>query len=474
MHSNAANIEAFSYAACFGRDGSFARHMVKLLMAAWMMFGMATQAQAEGNVNQTLEKTGYWTVYGAPFIIVPTSATSAAQVCETVNKAQTSIFFPSWQKTYFGTEPNISYFASLGALNCLFKDNITGIVQPYNTVVPITRGVCPANSTPGMPCTCDAGYKPDPTITKCIPVVLHTISLHNISPVLIEGEGLGGEMAPNASRNAYANVGVPGVAITLTTAAPFAAGSLTLSPHQGSSGVNGRLNFIVTAPSVGGTHTVTAICDGGKCSNQATGTIVVTACPVPPLKPLPANDACTASLEKGLGKDVDGACPKLSDNMKAQMQCFADKITATNVTASPQIPYAGPTATYRTTAYQAHLQEIWDKMIDLDNLEEPAEIEACKIRRTEIVAAKGCNGGHCLEFRPADDSKHSIGQAFDISKSTIQGLLQELTPLPSPIMSKQQKKQEQMFLIASWLAQPTACNLTWGGSFNDRVHFQLP
>ena len=74
-------------------------------MAAWMMFGMATQAQAEGNVNQTLEKTGYWTVYGAPLIIVPTSATSAAQVCETVNKAQTSIFSPRGKKLTLGQNP---------------------------------------------------------------------------------------------------------------------------------------------------------------------------------------------------------------------------------------------------------------------------------------------------------------------------------------------------------------------------------
>lgn len=445
MHSNAANIEAFSYAACFGRDGSFARHMVKLLMAAWMMFGMATSAQAV--VEQEAPIPG--ACFSSSQIIgcTPSVRLVADTSCLTARGGSpiniTRIDFTTWS-----TDCQLGgTFRIIGSVSC-----------PVPTVNP----------------TVPYSYNANTSMCEREQQVQYTISLHNISPVLIEGEGLGGEMAPNASRNAYANVGVPGVAITLTTAAPFAAGSLTLSPHQGSSGVNGRLNFIVTAPSVGGTHTVTATCDGGKCSNQATGTIVVTACPVPPLRPLPANDACTASLEKGFGKDVDGACPKLSDNMKAQMQCFADKITATNVTASPQIPYAGPTATYRTTAYQAHLQEIWDKMIDLDNLEEPAEIEACKIRRSEIVAAKGCNGGHCLEFRPADDSKHSIGQAFDISKSTIQGLLQELTPLPSPIMSKQQKKQEQMFLIASWLAQPTACNLTWGGSFNDRVHFQLP
>ncbi|MEQ1814072.1 MAG: hypothetical protein ABL860_06420 [Candidatus Nitrotoga sp.] len=50
MHSNAANTQRFSYAAIFGRGGSFARHRVKLLMTALMILGMATQAQAEGTV----------------------------------------------------------------------------------------------------------------------------------------------------------------------------------------------------------------------------------------------------------------------------------------------------------------------------------------------------------------------------------------------------------------------------------------
>ncbi len=465
MHSNAANTRRFSYAARFGRGGSLARHMVKLFMAAWMMFGMATSVQAEGSVNQTREKTGFWAMYGANGA---NSTSTATEVCLAWGRhllGTTLVFYE-----FLGTEHNADYFDSMGMLNCIFRDTTTGVIAPNGGIVPVTRGVCPANSTPGSPCTCNTNFKPDPALTSCIPIVQYTIALHDLN--------VGGELAPDASRAAYAQVmegaaAKSGIAVTLTTTAPPEAGSGMLSPTTGTTGGDGRLNFSFAAPPVGGTHTITATCDGGKCSNQATETVVVTECPVPPLKPLPANDACTASLEKGLGVDVDGACPKLSDNMKAQMQCFADKITATNVTASPQIPYAGPTATYRTTAYQAHLREIWDKMIDLD-LPANKKNEACKTRRAEIVAAKGCNGGHCLEFRPADDSKHSIGQAFDISKSTIQGLLQELTPLPPPAMSRLQKKQEQIFLIANWLAQPTACNLTWGGSFNDRVHFQLP
>ena len=360
MRSHAAHTRRFSYAAIFGRDGLPARYVVKLLMTALMIFGMATQAQAEGSVNRTIEKTGFWAVLFSPSAANST-ATSAAVVCEAIGRSMSS--FSWWHGVFVGTRPNATYYDGYEALDCLFQDSETGVTSVQNAVYPVTRGICPANSTPSAPCTCNAGYKPDPTLTSCIPIVQYTIALHDLN--------VGGELATLASRAAYAQVmegatAKSSVAVTLTTSALPGAGTAILSPTAGSTGADGRLNFTFTAPPVGGTHTVTATCDGGKCSNQATETIVVTSCPVPPLKPLPVNDACTASLEKGLGVDVDGACPKLSDNMKAQMQCFADKIAATNVTASPQIPYAGPTATYRTTAYQAHLREIWDKMIELD------------------------------------------------------------------------------------------------------------
>ncbi len=60
MHSNAANTEAFSYAAIFWRGGSFARSMVKILMASLMMFGVVTQARA---VVESVSPVTLWCAY---------------------------------------------------------------------------------------------------------------------------------------------------------------------------------------------------------------------------------------------------------------------------------------------------------------------------------------------------------------------------------------------------------------------------
>lgn len=154
----------------------------------------------------------------------------------------------------------------------------------YWTAGATTTSTCPANSI-GTPttdpntCTCTDPYIPNPTWTSCI-LETYTISL----------TGLGGEVLSGATRQAYAEVKTStgsaksGAAVTLTitvveaddghpvgqhTASHIA----TLTPTAGTTGADGRLNFTFTAPAAGGTHTIIASCT--KCSNQATGTIVV-------------------------------------------------------------------------------------------------------------------------------------------------------------------------------------------------------
>jgi hypothetical protein len=212
-------------------------------------------------------------------------------------------------------------------------------------------------------------------------------------------------------------------------------------------------------------------------------------CTVDPISDLPKDDLCAQSLNKGLGKDVDGKCPELDARMTGadgQLQCFANKIAATS--AWPSIPYSEPTAKYRNAAYQAHLLDIWNKMIELNNLSDPAKVSACQSLRDKVIAEKGCNtddgcsgecvaGSHCIRSTPATFSNHTKGTAFDVPKDTINGLLGALTPLPPEPMLPQKKLQRQREWVASWLAKPSACNLIWGGSFNDPpdfVHFQLP
>ena len=401
MHSNAANTRRFSYAARFGRGGSFARHMVKLLMAAWMMFGMATSVQAEGNVNQTREKTGYWAVLFSPFAANST-ATSAAVVCEAIGKSMT--IFSWWHGVFVGTSPNVTYYAGYEALDCLFRDSETGITAIQNAVYPVTRGVCPANSTPGMPCTCDAGYKPDPTITKCIPVVQYTIALHNLN--------VGGELAPSASRAAYAQVmegaaAKSGIAVTLTTTAPPEAGTAILSPTRGSTGGDGRLNFTFTAPPVGGTHTITATCDGGKCTNQATETIVVSACTVSPLTPM--TEQAALDFENPANRwRPDG----LTGDYPTKLACVQNAITAAGGT------YVG-TSAYRPTQYQQHLFEIVAKDLKLDT-DFMGDHPECQTLRDEITRKMGPEPqGHALK-RGQDvaipgTSRHESGTAFDLT-----------------------------------------------------------
>jgi hypothetical protein len=248
--------------------------------------------------------------------------------------------------------------------------------------------------------------------------------------------------------------------------------------------------YVSPACPVNSTGTVTCTCtDPYVPDSTGTSCVPASTCMVPKLKDLPADDACAKSLDKGRGKDVDGKCPPLNPALPGQIQCFADKIAATNVTARPTIPYPGPSGLYRNDAYQAHLKNIWDKMIELNNLSDPAQIMACQPLRNKVIAEKGCDsiygcsgecvtGSHCIRNIPAKSSNHTQGTAFDVPWGTINGLLGELTPLPPALMTPQQKIQAQRTWVADWLAKPTACNLYWGGNFTnpgpDYIHFQLP
>ncbi len=180
-------------------------------------------------------------------------------------------------------------------------------------------------------------------------------------------------------------------------------------------------------------------------------------CPIAPLQPLP-NDPCTQSLEAGNGVDSTGTCPELTPEMKQQAQCLADKITSLGIS------YPGPTATIRTSAYQAHLREIWEKLIELKKLKDPAVIQACASRKAEIETHKLSHG---LTDRPAvSNSRHESGNAIDIGRDVVHELINRVTTDTSGVQD----------YINSPFTNPPACNLQWGGRFRqyDWVHFQLP
>jgi hypothetical protein len=335
-----------------------------------------------------------------------------------------------------------------------------------------TQLACPANSAQtGTTCTCTDPYMPDPTQTKCIPEQ-YTIAL----------SGLGGIVMPNdPSKNTYATVtkndGTPksGVQVNLMlTVVPendgllFSAHVGSISPNGGSTEADGRLNFTFTAPVAGGIHTITATC--ANCSNQATGTIKVPGCPVPPLtevKDILPNGSGVLPLTLELER-TRGAGLALLPDAQAGVNCVKTKEPGAIITGGT-----------RTLAYQAHLKEVWDKSIEL-NKSDNLKNKACQPLRDRVEAEKGCNGGHCITYPPAIDSNHPKGTAFDVSKVTIYGLLGKLRPPPppppTPPLTQAQQAQADIKLIADWLASPVTCNLVWGGGFQnpDIVHFQIP
>lgn len=192
-------------------------------------------------------------------------------------------------------------------------------------------------------------------------------------------------------------------------------------------------------------------------------------CPVGPLTPidqLQPNGPDVLPLTQLL-EQTRGATLALTPETETARQCLIDKALGMGVTAVT-------TSGTRTIAYQRHLIEVWNKMIELNR---PANRtnEACRQLRQQIVAEKGCsinegcvgactNGSHCIRYRPAGNSKHPEGKAFDVSISTIDSLRDNLAVLQPPQS------------ISQLLTDHPTCNLNWGGDFNDPdvVHFQLP
>jgi hypothetical protein len=178
------------------------------------------------------------------------------------------------------------------------------------------------------------------------------------------------------------------------------------------------------------------------------------------VKPLddfpPAGDLCSASLEAGLGKDVNNACPESSVMTDPKGEpCLAKKL------GSLEIPYAGPTATIRTPAYQAHLGEVYDKFWQHQWLiTDPVRYEACTAKRAIVEAEMSKHG---IDYPPVGTS-HNDGKAFDISRGTVDALVSVLDRTGRD--------------VSGLLREPPACNLGWGGDYRrsppDYVHFYAP
>jgi hypothetical protein len=219
----------------------------------------------------------------------------------------------------------------------------------------------------------------------------------------------------------------------------------------------------------------------GECKPKAT-------CPVTPLNNPPFSDACSTSLEKGKGVDVDNKCRTLREpDMVAAAKCIADKI---NALSTPKINYSGPSATIRTAEYQNHLREIWEKSSQLNTIMNsvvfPAETKpACMQRRAEVDGEKQ---QHKIKYQPSsaeEAAPHVERRAIDVPEAVAKSLINQVT-VYSTIISRVNGKLKTKRVVTSNVedymhsatVNPPACdsNIRWGGLFNryDPVHFQLP
>lgn len=236
------------------------------------------------------------------------------------------------------------------------------------------------------------------------------------------------------------------------------------------------------------TPDASCVCDDGYKFDD-TGTKCVPKCPVdPPPKPPfegDTNPACTASLEKGKGKDVDDACPplnKLNEQMTepngGQLQCLADKIN--KLALSP--PYTVPSATIRTEAYQEHLLDIWKKWKFIDKLTN-AEKQVCGAVIDDVANELRDHGLDAPPSKRKSYAPHVQGIALDIPRGVAKAMVAKLTnatvvvPLPLTCalgfcLPMQVHIRDVQDYVNSPVLNPPACDLLWGGRF-DKVHFQL-
>jgi hypothetical protein len=210
-------------------------------------------------------------------------------------------------------------------------------------------------------------------------------------------------------------------------------------------------------------------------------------CPVLPLNNPPFSDACSTSLEKGKGVDVDNKCGELTDDMKKAAACIEKKI---NALSTPKINYPGPSATIRTAEYQNHLREIWDKSSQLNTIMNSVVFTAetklsCVQRKADMDTHKTL---HKLKAEPSSAGKeapHVERRAIDVPEAVAKALINQVTlysTIYSTVNGKLKAKRVVVSTVEDYIhsatVNPPACdsNLRWGGLFKkyDPVHFQLP
>lgn len=231
--------------------------------------------------------------------------------------------------------------------------------------------------------------------------------------------------------------------------------------------------------------------DNGQIAGTFGGTAVLLSpvvCPVSPLPSLPANDVCAQTLENSASTEAqkEAACGTLTPAMQTAVNCFAGKLAQTNDLTGRPIPLVR-TSNRRNAAYQTHFNEIWEKMFEFEEINDPATQTACAALRAAVAGEKGCNHvngctpsecaqqaalgnrAHCLVNLPPlpgpNGDSHTNGTAIDTDRR------QTVDPLVAALAARRPPQTIQPFLDA-----PPACGLRWLGPppNNDPPHFQVP
>lgn len=122
-------------------------------------------------------------------------------------------------------------------------------------------------------------------------------------------------------------------------------------------------------------------------------------CPILPLEPyLPDPEP------------VDITAPNFK--LGTQLACMQNAIRASNGTSRVN-------SGYRSAPYNKHLQQVWDKWLELLRADQP-ECAA------ELATAENHKNAHELVARPANSSAHTRGEAFDLSSGLYDGILDVL------------------------------------------------
>jgi hypothetical protein len=233
--------------------------------------------------------------------------------------------------------------------------------------------------------------------------------------------------------------------------------------------------------------TVTCTCNINYTPDPTgTSCVPVSTCPVKPLTTPPFSDACSTSLERGHGVDVNNKCGTLREpDMAAAASCIADKIHK----ALGYNVYTVPSSTIRTVAYQDHLLEIWTKSQRLDTIMNsvvflPEIKQACVPVNVDVGNEKVQHGITHQPSSSGDAAPHVQHRAIDVPEAVANALMDQVTTYTTTTNSTGDVTTTITGDVEDYMHSatdnPPACdpNLSWGGRFKkpkrDPVHFQLP